>query len=412
MQYWTQTHVGLKRSNNEDAILAEGDIGLFGVADGMGGHEAGEVASGEAVRAVAEHLSQHQPLVARLHDPNDRDARDRLTTILQEAVEGANRSIHEVTKAKLGGNRMGTTFCGGLVSDRQALIANVGDSRAYLTRGGRLYQLTQDHTMIGEQMRRGLITEEQASRSPFRHVLLKALGTEPLVDPDIVPVELCPGDRLLFCSDGVHGQVGWQELTELMTQPDGERSVHQMIDQANRAGGIDNATAVLIDIGDGTGEHLIDPQAKIHAMWQLPLFQMLEYAELIKVMSVTSTRAWRAGEVVFAEHEPGDEFLVVLQGEFAVVSGGQPLATVPAGAYVGELALVDGGPRSASVLAHTDSTALVIQRDDFYCLLRREPGLASKLLWHFGAHMATVIRDLNAKVREASRPPGRDPRTP
>lgn len=406
MSYWAHSHVGLRRTNNEDALLTNPEIGLFGVADGMGGHASGEVASAEAVRIISQSLSPCHDLIARFTNPTDHESRGTLWQILLQAMEAANQSIHELALTSPGG-RMGTTFCGGLINDRQALIANVGDSRAYMTRNGQLYQLTQDHTVIGEQLRRGMITEEQAATSPHRHILLKALGVEAIVDADIVPVELCLGDRLLFCSDGVHGQLGWQELAELMTDDDGERSVVQMIEAANRAGGKDNATAVLIAIdgsrltnaADQDYDHLVDPQAKIHALWQLPLFKTLDYAELMKLMAVCHTKIWRAGELVYAEHEHGDEFAVILEGELAVVSGGQQLALVGPGQHVGELSLIDGAPRSATVLANVETKALLIKRDDFYALLRRELSLSNKLLWQFSARMATLIRDLTNQVR-------------
>ena len=402
MPYWSYTHVGLRRENNEDALLAQADLNLYGVADGMGGHAAGEVASAEAVHSIARALEPHRELITRFRNPSNTNERDQLTVYLRQALDAANQAIHSHAR----GRRMGTTFCGGIVNGLHALIANVGDSRCYLMRSGRLYQITQDHTLVGEQLRQGLITEEQAEKSPHRHILLKALGTEVVVDADVIPVDLCVGDRLLFCSDGVHGQVPWSSMGTILGDGNGQRAVECLIEEANRAGGTDNATAVLLEIDNAaqtmSTEHLIDPEAKIQALWQLPLFQSLDYAELMKLVAVTASRSWRAGQQVFAENDQGDSLVVVLEGEFKVTSGSRVLAVVPPGDHVGELALMDGAPRSATVVANVASKGLVIKRGPFFRLLRRETGMASKLLWHFGAHMATRIRTLTNQLRTTS----------
>lgn len=398
LPHWMRTDVGRRRQRNEDAMFADADIGLFAVADGIGGHSAGDVASAEAVRVVAESLRPHGAQVAMLADPNNREARASLQNLLTEAMRTANSAIYERAE------RMGTTFCGGLVTERQALIAHVGDSRAYLLRAGQLYLLTQDHSLVNEQVRRGMLTEEQALHSPHRNVLLKALGLEPVVEPDIVPVDLCDGDRLLLCTDGVYRELEEDALGQLMGETDGGRAVLSMIDEANAAGGSDNATVVLVEIQSArnSAEHMVDPQAKIRALWQLPLFQHLDYAELAKLMAVTTPRVYRAGEIVFAEKEPGDTFLVVIEGAMHVTSGGDILTVIAPGQHVGELALMDGAPRSATVIARDRTKALCITRDDFYGFVRREPILASKLLWRFGVQMAVRIRELTERVRSGS----------
>lgn len=404
LPHWQRTDVGRRRQRNEDSMLANAEIGLFAVADGMGGHAAGDVASAEAVRVVADFMRPYAEQVSLLADPNNRDARAGLEALLTEALRSANTAIHKRAESLPQRGRMGTTFCGGLVTERQALIAHIGDSRAYLLRAGQLYLLTQDHSLVNEQVRRGMLTEEQALRSPHRGVLLKALGIDPVVEPDIVPVDLCDGDRLLLCTDGVYRELSKDALAQLMGESDGGRAVLSMIDEANAAGGKDNATAVLVEIksAHNTAEHVVDPQAKIRTLWQLPLFQHLDYAELSKLMGVTAPRVFREGEIVFAEKELGDTFMVVIEGAMEVTSGGDVLTTIAPGEHVGELALMDGAPRSATVIAKERTKALGITRDDFYGLIRREPLLASKLLWRFGVQMAVRIRELTERVRSSS----------
>lgn len=408
LPHWQRTDIGRRRQRNEDSMLVDAELGLFAVADGMGGHASGDVASSEAVRVVAESLRPHHAQIGKLADPNDREARVQVEKLLSEAVRAANAAIHQQAQELPGKSRMGTTFCGGLLTERQALIANVGDSRAYLARAGQLYQLTQDHSLVNEQVRRGIITREQAERSPHRNVLLKALGIEPIIDPDIVPVDLCDGDRLLLCTDGVYRDLSTGALGQLMGETDGGQVVQAMIDEANAAGGLDNATAVLIDIIDGdhnmkgagnTTDHVVAPQAKMRAMWRLSLFQHLDYAELCMLVGLTTPRVFRPGEIVFAQKEPGNTFLVVIEGALEVSSGGKVLTAIAPGEHVGELALMDGSPRSATVIARERTKVLCITRDDFHGLIQREPLLASKLLWRFGVQMAARIRELTERLR-------------
>ena len=406
MHHWTHTHIGLRRNTNEDAMLAHPALGLFGVADGLGGHAAGEVASAEAVRIIDEHMQEQRERIARLSDIDDRANRDQLAEALVQAVTAANFSIRQLAGAKPERERMGTTFCGGLIAAGQALIVNVGDSRAYLWRHRQLHQLTRDHTMVGDQLRRGLITEEQAKRSSLRHILLKAIGTEAHVKAEILPVALQPGDRLLFCSDGVHGQLSRAALIGILADRDGARCVRRLIDAANQAGGMDNATAVLVEIPEPPAESLpasADERSQwLQALARVPLFEALDTDELEHLLAIAETRRWHADQLLFAENSREADFLVVLSGQLAVVRDGLELARLGAGEYVGELAFIDGRARSASVVAREDSAVLVIARDAFYQLLRRQPVMANKLLWHLGAHMASLIRELTSRVTRVS----------
>ena len=214
------TDVGRTRSGNEDSYFCGRTV--FAVADGLGGHQGGEVASAAAVAPLAA-LDGRE-----LTDPAE--AAEALT----EAIREANDAIIDQA-----------------AGDRHLQLAHVGDSRAYLLRDGSLEQLTTDHTVVGELVRRGRLTPEQAAIHPERSILTRAVGLDPRVPVDTPdPLELVPGDQVLLCSDGLTEAVGDPRIAELLTTgTDGDAACRALIDAANDAGGPDNVTVVLIRVG-------------------------------------------------------------------------------------------------------------------------------------------------------------------
>jgi protein phosphatase len=231
------TDVGRVREGNEDSFLVEPP--LYAVADGMGGHRGGDVASQLALATVEELFKAGKGT-------------------LGEQVREANRLVYERAgeDRRLAG--MGTTLTAALITSEGAHLAHVGDSRAYLLRAGALRQLTEDHTLVNRMVRAGEITEDEAEHHPHRNVLLRALGTEPDVDVDEDSVGLLEGDRLVLCSDGLTGMVTEDQIQAILeaTGPPQE-AADRLVRTANRAGGIDNITVVVLDVGgaDGGGGH-------------------------------------------------------------------------------------------------------------------------------------------------------------
>jgi protein phosphatase len=226
-RYAAATDVGLVRSNNEDAYLTAPP--LFAVADGMGGHRAGEVASAGAIRTLQKEAG---------HD----------TDSLVAAVQSANRAVHAEAAANPDLAGMGTTITAMMTTNDAAQIVHVGDSRAYLLRDGRLRRLTQDHTVVDRLAREGKIPAEEADRHPQRSVLERALGVGPEVDVDVQLLDVRPGDRLLLCTDGLTSMLNDEEIREiLLTEKDPEAAARALIDAALAAGGKDNVTAVIVD---------------------------------------------------------------------------------------------------------------------------------------------------------------------
>jgi PPM family protein phosphatase len=229
------TNAGRKRLQNEDRFVEQPPI--FAIADGMGGAQAGEVAAALAASALTE-------------SPADGGGEARVIALIQEA----NRRVHERASTDAATSGMGTTMTVALVgAEGKVTIGHVGDSRAYLFRDDRLEQLTDDHSLVAELVRRGELSPQEAEIHPQRSVITRALGTDPDVDVDAFSIEAEPGDVYLICSDGLSDMVGAEDIEEIVRRyrDDLKQAAKALIQAANRAGGDDNITAVVFDIVDG-----------------------------------------------------------------------------------------------------------------------------------------------------------------
>jgi protein phosphatase len=243
------SHPGKRRETNEDSYCARADLGLFVVADGMGGHVAGEVASRLAIEEITRALSpttedEPEPFTV---DPAIGEPGSRL----REAFRRANQRLTSAAQENGDLRGMATTASAVLVGDDgHAALAHVGDTRIYLARGGQLHRLTDDHSWVEEQVRAGVLDREAAERHPWRNVVTRALsgGEEPVVDHRTIALE--DGDRLLICSDGLHGVLGERRLAELLdTAPEDLQSLCDLlVVEANAAGGPDNITMIALAV--------------------------------------------------------------------------------------------------------------------------------------------------------------------
>ncbi|HEX7707884.1 MAG TPA: Stp1/IreP family PP2C-type Ser/Thr phosphatase [Thermoanaerobaculia bacterium] len=241
------THVGRQRQHNEDAFLVEGDARLFIVADGMGGHAAGEIASRIAVDSVSEfilHTKEDDGTWPHAYDETFR----RSTNRLMAAVRMANTRVLEAMRKDARLRGMGTTIVACLADGTTVSVAHVGDSRAYLIRGSEITRITNDHSWVFEQVQAGMLTEVEAEKHPLRNVITRALGGALQVSPDASEIAAQPGDVYLLCSDGLTGMVSESEILRLVAESNGdlEKACGRLIEAANENGGIDNITAVLV----------------------------------------------------------------------------------------------------------------------------------------------------------------------
>lgn len=236
MRWALVTDTGLIRDLNEDSLCVSPEMGLFAVADGMGGHRAGEVASGTALRLLEQELEK------RLKGG------EKPESALIDSIKEANRSIFELSTQNSDFAGMGTTVTACLKLEGEILVGNVGDSRAYLLRDGEVVKLTEDHSLVQELLKNGGISEEEAFKHPQRNILTRALGTELYLDVDLYRVQVNSGDLLLLCTDGLTGYLRPEDI--LLTVGDSkdlDGKVQNLLEKALRSGGADNITIILVE---------------------------------------------------------------------------------------------------------------------------------------------------------------------
>ena len=297
-QSWAAlSDIGRVRTHNEDSVLAQPP--LFVVADGLGGHEAGEVASSIAIETLRDHA------------PRRPDAK-----ALARAVKAANREVIRSAREGYGKQGMGTTMTAAIVEGLNIAIAHVGDSRAYLLRSGQLEQITDDHSMVADMIRRGQLTESEARYHPNRSVITRALGTDPAVVADTYELTAGPGDRLLLCSDGLTGMLEDAMIAEtLATYADPDEAARALVEAANDAGGHDNISVVIVDFGGTSAVRgaAVDPSGARSGRGWLALIGWLLLFGLIV-----------GGAVFSAYHVAGSRAYISTDNGYVVVNSGVP----------------------------------------------------------------------------------------
>lgn len=237
-----KTDRGVTRTVNEDAFLCLEDIGFFMLADGVGGHNSGEVASNLAVEATRDYLASK---------PLDDVESAKIFLYLYDCLKKTNETICARAKSRPDYLGMATTSIILVVRDQQAYIANVGDSRAYLLKDDEFTGITEDHTYVNELLRDGKISEDEAKVHPKRNVITRALGCEEPISPDFYRIELAEGDRILLCTDGLYNEVDEENLEAYMRQvKDLDLLVDKLVQEACLNGGKDNITVACVDIVD------------------------------------------------------------------------------------------------------------------------------------------------------------------
>jgi PPM family protein phosphatase len=408
LRFFAATDVGRVRDHNEDNFLVDKKIGLFMVADGMGGHAAGEVASAICVRTVHDELKKERDLIAdylggatgaKKVTPKD------IVALLEHAVQSACLKIHDEAQSDQNKRGMGTTLSAILVLGHQGFIAHVGDSRIYMMRAGRIQQVTEDHTVFNELIKRGKLTKEQIEKvGPKANAITRAVGVYERVDVDTLVIEVLAGDAFILASDGL---TGYLDSPEELREPlglEGDAVVKRLIDLANERGGKDNITTVVVRIGS---EGALDEARaqrlalKREVLAKMPLFGRLTERELLRVMQSVEVRAYDPDQMVIKEGDRGDELFIVLQGKVRVLRGGEVLTRLGVGEHFGEMALIRSVPRSATVTAEGKSELIAIRRTEFFEILRKEHEIAVKMLWQFLGVLADRLDQTSADLRHA-----------
>ena len=241
---WCATDVGLKRDHNEDSYLCNDALRLYAVADGMGGHLGGELASRMAVDVLEKEMA------LRLHPATDDSNPDAVSMAMMEATALASKTIYESAQESPDHMGMGTTLTGLCFHGQSLTLCHVGDSRAYILRDGRARQLTEDHSWIQEQVRAGLLSPDDAMVSRFRNIITRSVGFEAAVAPDLFTMPVEPGDCYLICSDGLSNYFSIEEIGRILTSQFYSEAGRALVDIANERGGDDNITCVIVYVAN------------------------------------------------------------------------------------------------------------------------------------------------------------------
>ncbi len=408
LSFWAATDVGRKREHNEDNFLIDKKLSLFVVADGMGGHASGEVASHMAVVECHNAIEAKRDLFEGFARGDGSVRTQDILAVLEQSVQSAGQNIFAMGKSDPEKRGMGTTASALLILGERGFIAHVGDSRVYMLRGGQVVQLTEDHSLINELIRRGKVTKDTLARSPYsayKNAVTRAVGVYETVQVDTMDFEVLPGDQFLLCSDGLHSYMQDDKFIELMAGDEVTTLPGKFIDFANQSGGLDNITAIVVRVPRGAAE-TVDVRAeeltrKIEVLKQMPLFRHLSYKEIIRVLNLTEVADYNAGDEILKEGDLGDELYILLKGRVRLHKDGAFITNLLPGAHMGEMALIDRTPRSVSATADDRTRVLILRRKEFYEIIRKDPPLSVKLLWSFVQVLAERLRKTTADLSGA-----------
>jgi len=406
------TDVGRQRNHNEDNFLIDKKLRLFLVADGMGGHAAGEVASSIAVHEIRDAVNNNRDLIDRYRVDHPGVQAYEILQVLEHAIQAACGAVHQRAQDEPDKRGMGTTATVMLIaggSDQlRGFIAHVGDSRVYLARQNQCHVLTEDHSLMNELVRRGKLNREQIESSPYKqykNAVTRAVGVYGSVEVDTFDFDILPGDRFLICSDGMYAYVDEEELPKQLAEGDIKEVPHKLVDMANAGGGHDNITAVVLRIGESSGAEIAprttEVSLKLDVLKGMQMFRYLSYKELVRVSNISEMIDVKEGARVFAAGEAGDSMYVVLSGKVRLTKGDTVVAELGRGHHFGEMSLVDRSVRSLTATAIEPTRLVMITRKEFYDIIKREPATAVKMLWSFVQVLGQRLRKTTSDLSDA-----------
>ena len=398
------TDVGAARDHNEDSFLIDNEVGLCVIADGMGGHSAGEVASSMFTSIIESEMEKWKNYI-NTHPQNQENWRAQVLKALPQTIEIANLQIYEESQRDNTKRGMGTTGILFLPFDNCAFTCHVGDSRLYLYRSNRLYQLTEDHSLVMSLYKQGFLAAEDLPNHPQKNVILRSVGSKPNVEVDTLYFEIFHGDTLLLCTDGLTDMVSYPELVNLLETHRGLDLVNSAINLANKNGGKDNITVVIAEVHDDYTESSptlpslrfgITEKAKF--LKNIYLFSELTEQECFKFNRIIYQQEYPEGTPIIRQGEYGEELFIIANGSVGIWKEQVYLTSIGAGGHFGEMGIIGNEQRSATVLAESDCTLFVIKREDLRELFNSDQTLANKVLWAFLSYLADRVRDLTNRL--------------
>jgi serine/threonine protein phosphatase PrpC/CRP-like cAMP-binding protein len=403
---WGGTDLGRKRKKNEDFALNDPVNGLFIVADGMGGGVKGGEASRMAVEGIRSTLFNHMEVLRTFSSHPTKGNYQKVQELVHRAILGAHANIRAKARELNKGDYMGTTVTCLIICGRIGIVAHVGDSRLYRIRDNQVRQLTRDHSLVAERVRRGELTVEEAKSAPGKNVLLQALGVSARIDLDIGFVTLKPGDQFLICSDGLHNYLVQDEIVTVFQEKDGDRLIPRLIDCANQRGGKDNITAIAIRVSSPW-----DSVAATQLDMGNDMFSSLRMLSGITIKDSTlflrsgELKSFIGAEVLVEEEKPIEGMYIVLEGRAQVSRQGIWMATYTEGDFFGEAALIYDNPTIPVTIRCEQEglRALLIRKEKFQALMDEHPMVTHRILWNLFTELTVSQRDLIIRLTDSIR---------
>ncbi len=385
---------GLVRENNEDSYHIDDELGLYVVADGMGGHASGEVASKLAVEALTAELTERWSEVEAVL--LGKEPPGPLEALLEAAIHRANRTVFQRASQQMALSGMGCTTTALLVLGEHAVLGHVGDSRMYLLRAGKVHQLSQDHTMAEELCEAGVIKRADIRGHPYAHVLSRVVGNKPEVQVDLLSFGVLPGDRILLCTDGLSDVIETPEwLAGALGADELEDVPDRLIAHANDHGGKDNSTVVVVAV-ELEKEAICPP--RLHETSELVdilddifLFRGLSFAQRIRVLNCCATRTWNKGQTVITRGEELQGMTILLEGGLEVSHPRYSVQEVGPSQCLGEASLLADQKARADVKAEERSHGLYLDGATFRRLGRARPWLGRRMLQRLGHRLTQLL---------------------
>jgi serine/threonine protein phosphatase PrpC len=369
---------------NKGRVLADDDLGFYALADGVRGHPSGGRAAEIALERAASRIRAAGPIRGAA-----------ALTLLQEVVQDCSRAVHEAGIAAPGDRGMSAALSMVWIVGDRAHIAHVGHSGVHMARMGRLHRLSRDHSVAMELVEMGLLEPAGAVDHPMSRVLTRAVGMQEAVLPDTLSIELVPGDRFILSAAGAVEAP--DKVVEAMAR---DALARALVDATLARNQRDWSNAVVVEIlsdadADAGGR---DALAKLDALKGMFLFRALDMSELARVLESSVLRRAEAGDMLIREGSREHSLYLILDGELEVIKNGVVLARFGKGGHVGEMALVSGAPRSASVRATRPTRFLEIHREQWEGLLHRAPATGVKLLSALSEELSNRLARMNERV--------------